>query len=535
MQLLLILILLVACSRPASGQTPRSGQVEELKQLTIEELADTDVTTASRRIERLGDVAAAVTVITGDDLRRMGVMTLAQALRLAGHLHVAQVTGPQYAITARGFEISTANKMLVLIDGRTVYSPVFSGVFWESQDIVIPDIDRIEVTRGPGGSLWGANAVNGVINVITKGAADTKGTFVNVSVGSSTLGPYAVRHGGRLGANGAYRAYVKVRFEDAHQLLNGASAQDDFDFGQAGFRMESNPTSANRFLLQGDAYTGTTGLASGAESNISGGNVLGRWTKTSATQTSSVQMYFDHTYRRVPGQYRGSLNTVDVDAQHQWHAGRHNLVVGGGYRRYDGDDLGDGPGFFFDPQQRTSHRLNVFAQGEIALAPTLFLIVGSKVERNEFAGIDFLPTLRSRWSSGKRSLWAALSKAARVPARFDTDLRIRVPGGEALLLTGSEAFDSETVIAYEAGYRQQFRESVALDVAGYVNHYDDLRSQEFASGQPITLANRANAVSRGVETTVTAQLAPRWQLHASHAYLWKEFTFDPGSTDPTGG
>jgi iron complex outermembrane receptor protein len=244
MALLLAVFMLLLSSSAVQAQAPTQRQLEELKQLSIEELAGTDVTTASRRIERLADVAAAITVISGDDLRRMGIMSLAQALRLAGQLHVSQVSGPQYAITARGFAISTANKLLVLIDGRTVYSPVFAGVFWETQDVIIQDIERIEVTRGPGASVWGANAVNGVINVITKRAADTRGTFVNLSAGSSALGPYAIRHGGRLGEAGSYRAYVKVRFEDSHQLLSGADAKDDFDFGQAGFRLETSQTGA---------------------------------------------------------------------------------------------------------------------------------------------------------------------------------------------------------------------------------------------------------------------------------------------------
>src|SRR5215204_5274570 len=210
MQFLLALLFLAIVASAAYAQTPRPGSVEELKQLSIEELVDTDVTTASRRIERLADVAAAVTVISAEDLRRMGATTLPQALRLVGHLDVAEASGPQYAISARGFSISTANKMLVLIDGRTVNSPVFAGVFWETQDVIMQDIERIEVTRGPGGSVWGANAVNGVINVFTKKAADTRGTFVNLSLGTSTLGPYAVRHGGRLSNSTSYRAYTKV-------------------------------------------------------------------------------------------------------------------------------------------------------------------------------------------------------------------------------------------------------------------------------------------------------------------------------------
>jgi iron complex outermembrane receptor protein len=532
---LLSLLLLLALATAASAQTPRSPKLEELKQLSIEELADTDVTTASRRTERLGDVAAAVSVISGEDLRRMGVTTIPQALRLAGHLDVVQISGPQHAISARGFTISTANKMLVQIDGRTVYSPVFGGVFWETVDLMISDIERIEVTRGPGGSIWGANAINGVISIITKSAADTRGTLVNVMAGTSTLGPYEVRHGGRAGDNGSYRVYAKARFEDARQLESGASAEDDFDFGQAGFRIDLNPSSTSAASLQGDLFTGTTGLVGGAEADISGGNVLGRYIRRSADRTSTLQIYYDHAYRRVPNQYRGVLDTFDVDAQHQWRLGRQNLVVGAGYRVFDGDDFGDGPGFSFEPRERRSHRVNVFAQDEIGLTSNLFLTVGTKVERNGFTGWEVQPTVRARWSGERQSVWAAVSRAVRVPTRFDTDLRIRAPGGSVIFLTGSEQFQSETVVAYEGGYRRQFKERASIDIAAYVNSYDQLRTQEFAPGRPVTLANMMNGVGRGIESTASLQVTRRWQLHASHAYLWKELTFDAGSTDPTGG
>lgn len=526
---------LFALAPIAAAQTPAAAQLGELKQLSIEELAGVDVTTASRRIERLADVAAAVTVISGEDLRRFGAITLTQALRLAGHLDVVQISGPQHAIAARGFTISTANKMLVLIDGRTVYSPVFGGMFWETLDVLIPDIERIEVTRGPGGSVWGANAINGVISIITKSAADTRGTLVNIAAGTSTLGPIAVRHGGRAGSTGSYRVYAKARFEDAHQLESGAGADDDFDFGQAGFRLELNPSTRTTAFVQGDVYAGTTGLAGGGESKVSGGNVLGRYVRRDGDHVSTLQAYYDRTYRRVPGQYRGVLDTFDLDAQHQWRRGRQNLVFGAGYRIYAGDDLGDGPGFFFEPRQRTSHRVNVFAQNEISLPARLFLTVGAKVERNEFSGFELQPTARARWSGAHHSAWAAVSRAVRSPTRFDTDLRIRNPNSASLFLTGSETFESETVVAYEAGYRRQFRERASIDIAGYVNSYDDLRTQERVPGGPVTLANMMNGVGRGLESTATLQVTRRWQLTASHAYIWKSFTFDAGSTDRTGG
>jgi iron complex outermembrane receptor protein len=536
MRALPLVIAITMIAAPSAAQS--SVQLEDLKRLSIEELAETDVTSVSRRSERLVDTPAAVSVITSEDLRRLGVMTVPEALRLTGHLHVARVSGPQYAVTTRGFAISTANKLLVMIDGRTVYSPVFAGTFWEVQDIVIADIDRIEVTRGPGGAVWGANAVNGVINIITKRAADTRGTFVNTAAGSNMLGPLAIRHGGRFGGAGSYRAYAKVRFEDGHQLLSGADANDDFDFGQAGFRIESEQTASSFAVLHGDAYRGTTGLIDGRESNVAGGNLLARWSRGLGTNTqTTVQAYYDHTYRRVPNQYRGTLDTFDLDGQHTRQQGRHTLVVGGGYRQYRGDDFGDGPGFFFEPRARVSHRLNLFGQDEIAIGRSLFVTLGSKFERNEFTGFEVQPTLRARWSGPRRSMWAAMSRAVRVPTRFDTDLRIRVPNSNALLLTGTEAFKSESVIAYEGGYRRLLSDRISIDLAGYLNRYDDLRSQELPSraGEPVVLANLLNALSRGVELSTSVQLAPWWQTHASYTYHWKDLTFDTASRDATRG
>jgi iron complex outermembrane receptor protein len=536
-----ILISLTLAAPCHAQQSPRSRQLDELKQLTIEELVGTDVTTASRRLERLADVAAAVTVISGEDLRRLGVYTLAQALRLAGHLDVAQVTGPQYAIAARGFNISTANKMLVMIDGRTVYSPVFAGVFWEAQDILIGDIDRIEVVRGPGGTLWGANAVNGVIHVITKNAADTRGTFINAAAGSDALGPFAIRHGGRFGAAGSYRVYAKVRSDDGALLQAGGDAGNQHDFGQAGFRVESDRTGNNFAILQGDVFSGNTGLGVDGDRSIAlrGGNLLGRWIHRADTGSeTTLQAYYDFFYRRVPAQYRGELHTIDVDAQHQRSFGRHVVVVGGGYRHYRGDDLGDGPGFFFEPQVRVSHRSNAFAQAQFTLRSNLFLTAGTKLEHNEFTGVEAQPMVSARWTPGTRTLWGSVSRAVRVPTRFDTDLRFRVPNSSLLALTGTEDFRSESLIAYEAGYRRRYGDRFSIDVAAFENRYDDLRSQELSPvppGIPIRLMNMLNAVTRGVEISSRTQVTPWWQLGGGYTHLWKRLTFDPGSLDRTGG
>ena len=524
---------------PAVQAPSTQSQLAELKKLSIEELAETDITGSGRRPEQLEEVAAAVTVITSDDLRRYGVMNLPQALRLAETLHVAQVAGPGYAISQRGFNITTANKMLVMIDGRTVYSPVFAGVFWEAQDLVIADVDRIEVVRGPGGTLWGANAVNGVIHFIMKNAADTRGTFVNAAVGTESTGPLAVRHGGRFATAGSYRVYGKVRQHDAAELLSGGSAGNDHTFGQAGFRIESDRTGNNFAILQGDVFAGDTGLGVNTDRSITwrGGNVLARWTnRTDSGAETTLQAYYDHFYRRVPVQYRGELDTFDVDAQHQRAFGRHTVVLGGGYRHYRGDDLGDGPGFFFDPQERVSHRSNVFAQARFDVRRGLFLTVGSKLEHNEFTGAELQPSAAVRWTHQTRTVWGAISKAVRVPTRFDTDLRFRVPNTSTIALTGTEDFRSETLVAYEVGYRRRVGNRYSVDVAAYNNRYDDLRSQEVPVPPiPIRLMNMLNATTRGIEISPKVQVMPSWQLAGGYSYFWKQFTFDPGSTDRTGG
>ena len=403
---------------------------QDLKRLTIEELADLTVTTAARRVERLSDVAAAITVIRGEDIRRAGATSLAEALRLADGLDVAQVYGPGWAISSRGFNIATANKLLVLMDGRTIYSPLFSGVFWDVQDVVLADVDRIEVIRGPGGTLWGANAVNGVVNIITKSAAATQGTWVTLTAGNETRGVFTARYGGTTGGGTAYRAW-KFRADDQHVFATGAPGQDDTQFGQSGFRLDSDTTKAAFWTVQGDAYYGTEGLFDRGDTKVSGGNILTRWTRRwSSTSQFQLQAYYDRTNRHVQRQYQSSRDTVDVDAQQQLLAGsRHRVVFGAGFRASRGDDLGDGPGFFFDPQIRTSTLGSFFAQDDIALKPDrVSLIVGSKVERNDFTGLEVQPNVRLRVTPGSRqTFWAAVSRAVRMPTRFDTDLRVRLP------------------------------------------------------------------------------------------------------------
>ena len=534
------LFLVITSAAPALAQTPVTTAAQELKRLSIEELAEIDVSSFSRRVERLAQVAAAVSVIRQDDMRRTGVVSLAEAMRLGDGLDVARYDGRTWAVSARGFNISTANKLLVLMDGRTLYSPLYSGTFWDVQDTLLADVDRIEVIRGPGGTIWGANAVNGVINVITRDASTTRGNVGFLAFGTEERIIASGRHGGRLGDAADYRVFGKYRRRDANVFSTGAPAGDELQFGQGGFRLDSTDRSATRWTLQGDAYRGTEGLFDRDDTDVAGGNVLGRWVRRySGASDLQVQAYYDRTYRKVPLQFETTSNTFDVDVQRRLPLGtRHDVIVGGNARVTSGRDVGTA-GFVFEPEQKTDTLFSFFAQDEIALAPgRVYLIVGSKFERNDYTGLEVQPTVRGRWSpSPRQTLWGAASRAVRLPNRLDTSLRFLGPGTERLVLSGNPDFEAESVLAYEAGYRIRPHARASIDIAAFANRYDNLRSQEFPStlGLVILLGNTLNAVTSGLEVGGVVQAAGHWRLHAWYSYLHADLSLDPGSHDLSRG
>lgn len=530
-------LLLLAWVPAAQAQDADLQLAQNLKKLSIEELTQLDITTASRRLEPLAQVAAAVSVIRGEDIRRSGATSLAEALRLADGLVVARADNGTWAISARGFNISTANKILVLIDGRTVYSPLFAGTFWSVQDVPLSDIDRIEVTRGPGGAIWGANAVNGVVNVITKSAAATPGVRVVLAGGTEERGMATLQYGG-AGPAFDYRVYAKYRGRDGGFLQKGIAANDAVNYGQGGFRVESRGQGRDSWLVQGDAYGGREGLFDRPDTHVGGANVMGRWARTfSPAANFKAQVYYDDVYRRVFAQVRDVRHTFDVDTQQQVIAGRHDLIVGGNFRVSKGEDTGN-LAFHFDPVSATNTIGGFFAQDQMTVVPKrLALTVGSKFERNNFTGFETQPSVRLRWTpTARQTLWSAVSRAVRLPTRFDTDLRFTNPATGALTLTGSNDFDTEKVTAYELGYRAEASRG-SLDVATYRNIYDDLRSEEFPTraGQPVVLANLMNARTGGVEVSGTVLILAQWRVHAGYDYIHERITFDPGSRDPTKG
>ena len=536
----LLLVLAILGNPLAALATQREGEgparPQDLKKLTIEELSQVDVTSVSRRTERLSNVAAAVSIVRGEDVLRSGATILAEAMRLGDAIDVARVNGSTWAVTTRGFNISTANKLLVLVDGRSTYSPLFAGTFWDVQDTLLADLQRIEVIRGPGASIWGANAVNGVINILSRPVAETQGSVLTVIAGTDEVPVVSGRHGGRLGT-GHFRVYGKYRRRDSQVTSTGADAQDEISFGQGGFRFDSDPSRSQQWSVSGAAYKGTVGFADRDDGDVSGGHVLGKWARDLWSGRFQVQGYFDRTRRTVPLQFEEKRNAADIDAQHEVRLGRHTLIGGGQLHVSRGHDVGSA-GFFFDPEVRREWLTTAFLQDEVELSrDRLFLTGGAKVGANNYTGVEVQPTVRLRVQGAQQMAWAAVSRAVRLPTRFDTDLRLRNPATGSIVLSGTDDFDTEAVVAYEAGYRTRLHARLLADVAVFVNRYDSLRSQEirFVPGPRVFLENQLNAETGGVEVGATAQLASHWQLHGSYAWVTKSLSFDPGSTDPTGG
>jgi iron complex outermembrane receptor protein len=494
------------------------AQADDIAELSLEELANIPVTSVSRRAEPLSDAAASIFVITGNDIRRSGAASLPEALRLAPNLQVARVDARNYAVTARGFSSPFENKLLVLIDGRVVYSPLFSGVFWDVQDLVLADVERIEVISGPGATLWGANAVNGVINIITKPAAATQGTLLAATVGKDSRDG-AARFGGATPGDGHYRVYAKHAENDDTHTATGATLPWGWHRDQAGFRADWGDT-AQAATVQGDVYDGRLRQAGTRDIRVSGANLLGRLARTLADGSSAtVQLYWDHTERDQPGAFVEHLDTFDLQLQHALRlGGNHHIVWGGGYR-LGHDRVDNGPAFGFLPGTENLHWANLFAQDEIALLDNLRLTAGLKFEDNNYTGVETLPTLRLAWNPRPATLvWSSLSRAVRAPSRIDRDLYspIRPPvvnGVPQYGVAGGPNFQSETANVFELGYRAQPLPSLSYSATLFFSRYDRLRTLEpNQNGPGSVFENLADGSTRGLEAWATWQVTDTWRL-----------------------
>src|SRR5438105_12585728 len=531
-------LLILGLAVPATAaRAQQRDSLQALKRLTLDQLMNIEVTSVSRRAERLAQTASAIQVITQEDIVRSGASSLPEALRLAANLQVSQVDARQWAISARGFNSTTANKLLVLIDGRTVYTPLFSGVFWDAQDVPLSWIDRIEVISGPGATLWGANAVNGVINVITKEAKDTPGLSLMGGGGTELEGFGTARYGGTLGPRANFRLYGKGFARDRTLLPNGLDATDDWHIGQGGFRLDWDASVSNRLTLQGDLYDGRSNQPSGGDIAISGKNVMAKWAHTvSANSDIGAQMYYARTHRDIPATYSEDLDIYDLDLQQRALLARHDVVWGVGYRLIN-DRVMNSPGLAFLPSHVARQWFTAFVQDEIALvAERLHLTLGTKIEHNDYTGFEIQPSGRVNWTfSSSRTLWAAISRAVRTPSRIDRELY--APGQPPYFLAGGPGFRSENEVAYELGYRHQ-QGALVLAFATFYSRYHGLRSLEQVNPPnpiPIVIANGQDGESYGGEATASCRITDDWQIRAGYTELRVHIWPNPGSTDTSRG
>ncbi len=549
-----------------------SRNVPDVTAMSMEDLMNLQVTSVSKHTQKVADAAAAIFVITQEDIRRSGATSIPEALRLVPGLEVARIDQNKWAIGSRGFNGRFDNKLLVLIDGRSVYTPLFSGVYWNVEDVMLEDVDRIEVIRGPGATLWGANAVDGVINVITKKAKSTQSAVVTAGAGTEERAAGGVRYGGKLGDNTYYRAYTKYFDWGPSAYPSGMTAHDGWDALRGGFRADWTPAGANSLTLQGDIYrtrfneTLTVASLSAPYSNTfpndgkySGGNILGRWNHTSEGSSMSLQMYYDNTTITDHSLFGDHQNILDIDFQHGFHVGDSQQFVWGlGYRSiHDKNDASFTVSL--QPNQVTLNQFSTFLQDEISLVDNrLQITLGSKFERNEFTGFEIEPNARLLWNlTPNQSIWTAVSRAVRTPALTEEGLRLNsavIPPGasnppfplpEVLAVFGSHQFNSEDLLAYELGYRVQATSNVSLDIATFYNNYSNLRTAEpgtpFLEGSPaptdlvipFVAGNKMSGGTYGVELFADWKVIPKWRLVGSYSYLQMDIHKNRDSQDPT--
>ncbi len=544
----------------------------DILDMSLANLMDIEITSVSKKTERLSKAAAAIFVISQDDIRRSGVTSIPEALRLAPGIQVARIDSNKWAISSRGFNSRFANKLLVLMDGRSVYTPLFSGVFWDVQDTVLDDIERIEVIRGPGAALWGANAVNGVINIITKHSKDTTGGLFRAGGGTEEQGFGTLRYGGELGEQGTYRIYGKYANRDASKArFSGNESNDDWHVGRVGFRYDWEDSQNDSLTIQGDAYDGEAGqtvsVASltpphlpviDSDEEIRGGNVMMRWDrKTSATSNLQLQLYYDRTERKGPliDEHR---DTVDIDFQHHFSPlDKHTIIWGLGYR-FTQDKFKNIFAVSLMPEGRSSHLFTGFLQDDITLvSDTLRLTLGSKISHNDYTGFEIQPNARLLWTpDDKQTFWGAVTRAVRTPSRGDHDARVTgnlgiTPVGDptnpfpvpiATGLLGNDKADSEEIIAYELGYRLKASKDLLFDISVFYNVYDHLRESTVGSPVcepsgapvtnfppcflsatnvlvPLTIGTKMKGETYGIELVSDWQPLDWWRLKGVYSYI----------------
>jgi iron complex outermembrane receptor protein len=548
------IMLLSAMLTTLSTQAATLGAVlpDDLTDLSMEALMDIEVTSVSKKPQKQSAAAAAIFVITNDDLRRWGVTNIPEALRRVPGIDVAKIDASKWAITSRGFNSRFANKLLVLIDGRSVYTPLFAGVYWDNQDVVLQDVERIEVIRGPGGTLWGANAVNGVINIITKSSADTQGDMVSVTAGNEVKGIGVARHGGKFRNGVNYRVYAK--YSDYDEGYSSGDAHDDWRTGQLGFRSDWIQTDRDSVTLQGDYYRGKAGqqvsISTGQQptsisqvvddTETDGGNLLFRWSHMiDKSADFALQVYYDHVGLDGKVLYE-DRDTFDIDFQHHFRWREHHDVVWGFDYRFTHDNTDSNPSFELDPSSRSVNLYSIFMQDEISLRDNLHLTLGTKLEHNAFSDFEYQPSIRLAWGlTASQTLWGSVSRAVRTPARGEQDvlLRLAPDPGIPTYVEGNDDYDSEVLTAYEIGYRLNYHNTWSFDAAVFYNNYDELRTLDptIDPGPPpsvrLPFDNNMSGETYGLELASQWQVRNGWRLNASYSWLDMKLRLDNNSAD----
>lgn len=523
------------CLGFALSSPVQADNTDSFADYSLEQLGEVRVISVVRQETRLADAPASVYVISAADIRRAGATTLTDALRLAPNLQVAQADTRNVAVSARGFSSTLANKMLVLVDGRSIYSPLFSGVFWDVQDVMMEDVERIEVISGPGATIWGANAVNGVINVITSAARDTQGASLGFEAGRLRQSA-AARFGGSMKNGGHYRLYAKQQRLDDTVTENGQPDGTAIRRSQAGFRVDWEQ-GAYSYTVSGDAYSGQLGEPMQPAIDTNGANIMARMIrKLGPGEQLRVQAYYDHTDRHRRGGGGGDLlDMLDIEVQHGLRFGdKHQFVWGGGYR-HARDRVEQGPIFKFYPTPKELHWANLFAQDEISMAENTRLTLGVKLEHNNYTGIEVLPNARLAWHLPQDSLaWASLSRTVRAPARIDRDMHVELgSAGLPFSIDGGPAFESETANVLELGYRAQPSNSLSYAATAFYADYARLRTLEPVSLTSRQFQNRAGGSARGIEMWGRMNVTDAWRIDAGLVLQDIKTALRPDSADVT--
>ncbi len=517
--------IVLALTAMVSGGALHADLPADLTQLSLEDLLSIQVTSVSKQPETLATAAASVHVLSGEDIRRSGSRSLPEALRLVPGLHVARIDGQRWAISSHGFNGIYADKLEVLIDGRSIYSPLFSGVFWDTQDIFMPDIDRIEVIRGPSAALWGSNAVNGVINIVTRQAAQTQGLLTYAGGGNVQTAFAGLRQGGEIDSRTHWRAYAKHWQRAAQRTESGADAEDGLQSLQAGLRLERRLNASERLLLSGDGYTTRTEQPAGGanpegrDDDQNGAHLLARWSRSrSAESELTAQFFWDHTERTQTGVFGEKRDTWDLQIQQRldWNH-RHQLTLGAGYR-ISKDEQSNSPLVIFTPDARTINNANVFISHRYQASDATALILGARLENNEFTGFDSQPSLKlSHRINDRVFAWFASSRALRLPTRLDNDVLVPIPD---FGIQGNRDFQPESLLANELGLRWALSPALSFDLSGFYNQYGNLRGTEPLAAPEIPLiVNNHEADSAGFDLSARWEASAQLRLHFAYSYL----------------